>query len=97
MWFESVAQLVEHRPFKALVLGSSPSALTIKSITYRQLKRDGKADCKTPISSLPATSNFASSDGLRWFVIRCKPQDMGEFGNSLRAWSRGTHYVNITG
>jgi hypothetical protein len=28
--FESVAQLVEHRPFKALVLGSSPSALTIK-------------------------------------------------------------------
>ena len=30
MWFESVAQLVEHRPFKALVLGSSPSALTIK-------------------------------------------------------------------
>ena len=34
MWFESVAQLVEHRPFKALVLGSSPSALTIKSISY---------------------------------------------------------------
>ena len=30
---ESVAQLVEHRPFKALVLGSSPSALTIISIT----------------------------------------------------------------
>ena len=29
-WLESVAQLVEHRPFKALVLGSSPSALTIK-------------------------------------------------------------------
>src|SRR6266702_2876144 len=38
MWFESVAQLVEHRPFKALVLGSSPSALTIKSITYNRLK-----------------------------------------------------------
>jgi hypothetical protein len=30
VWSESVAQLVEHRPFKALVLGSSPSALTIK-------------------------------------------------------------------
>ena len=29
VWLESVAQLVEHRPFKALVLGSSPSALTI--------------------------------------------------------------------
>jgi hypothetical protein len=28
-WFEPVAQLVEHRPFKALVLGSSPSGLTI--------------------------------------------------------------------
>ena len=32
VWFESVAQLVEHRPFKALVLGSSPSALTINSL-----------------------------------------------------------------
>ncbi len=32
VWFESVAQLVEHRPFKALVLGSSPSALTIRFI-----------------------------------------------------------------
>ena len=30
VWFESVAQLVEHRPFKALVVGSSPTALTIK-------------------------------------------------------------------
>jgi hypothetical protein len=38
VWFESVAQLVEHRPFKALVLGSSPSALTINSITYRQFQ-----------------------------------------------------------
>ena len=28
---EFVAQLVEHRPFKALVLGSSPSELTIPS------------------------------------------------------------------
>src|ERR1700733_1686917 len=32
VWFESVAQLVEHRPFKALVPGSSPSALTIKHL-----------------------------------------------------------------
>jgi hypothetical protein len=38
MWFESVAQLVEHRPFKALVLGSSPSALTIKSTTYSNIQ-----------------------------------------------------------
>jgi hypothetical protein len=29
---ESVAQLVEHRPFKALVVGSSPTALTIKHL-----------------------------------------------------------------
>jgi hypothetical protein len=28
---ERVAQLVEHRPFKALVLGSSPSPLTTTS------------------------------------------------------------------
>jgi hypothetical protein len=29
LWNEPVAQSVEHRPFKALVLGSSPSGLTI--------------------------------------------------------------------
>ena len=34
MWFESVAQLVEHRPFKALVLGSSPSALTMTLLMF---------------------------------------------------------------
>src|SRR5580698_5236497 len=38
VWSESVAQLVEHRPFKALVLGSSPSALTIKSTTYMAIQ-----------------------------------------------------------
>ncbi len=37
-WLESVAQLVEHRPFKALVLGSSPSALTILASTSSSLK-----------------------------------------------------------
>ena len=42
VWFESVAQLLEHRPFKALVLGSSPSALTIKSIIYKQIAGAGK-------------------------------------------------------
>jgi hypothetical protein len=34
-WHESVAQLVEHRPFKALVLGSNPSALTIFSFQHQ--------------------------------------------------------------
>jgi hypothetical protein len=36
-WCESVAQLVEHRPFKALVLGSNPSALTILSLQRQNL------------------------------------------------------------
>ena len=40
--FESVAQLVEHRPFKALVLGSSPSALTISHIAFGALGRRGR-------------------------------------------------------
>ena len=31
--YELVAQLVEHRPFKALVLGSSPSELTTKPLS----------------------------------------------------------------
>jgi hypothetical protein len=36
---ERVAQLVEHRPFKALVLGSSPSPLTISSLPFWRYNR----------------------------------------------------------
>jgi hypothetical protein len=38
-WCESVAQLVEHRPFKALVLGSNPSALTILPSIFKTSRR----------------------------------------------------------
>ncbi len=51
--FESVAQLVEHRPFKALVLGSSPSALTIKTpIKTRALEITTKTQLKEPLGKL---------------------------------------------
>ena len=39
-WWEPVAQLVEHRPFKALVLGSSPSGLTISLFIPENLPGD---------------------------------------------------------
>jgi len=65
---------------------------------YRSLWWVGfmEADCKTPISSPTRYYHFATLDGLRSFVIRCNPEDMDEFENSVRAWSRGVHYVNIT-
>jgi hypothetical protein len=49
MWFESVAQLVEHRPFKALVLGSSPSALTINS--YNSIRYLSGSETSSPSES----------------------------------------------
>jgi hypothetical protein len=50
VWSESVAQLVEHRPFKALVLGSSPSALTITLNIFNSLDGHRRIGC---MSSFP--------------------------------------------
>jgi hypothetical protein len=55
-----------------------------------------EADCKTSIRSPSRYYHFATLDGLRSFVVRCNPKDMDEFENSVRAWSRGYSYVNIT-
>jgi hypothetical protein len=56
-----------------------------------------EADCKTPIG--PPNGGyyyFATLDGLRSFVMRCNPENMPEFERSVRAWNRGSNFVNVT-
>jgi hypothetical protein len=55
-----------------------------------------EADCQTRIGSKTRYYHFATEDGLRSFVIRCNPENMPEFERSLRAWSRGSNYVNLS-
>jgi hypothetical protein len=55
-----------------------------------------EADCKTGIGSPTRYYDFATLDGLRSFVLRCNPENMPEFERSVRAWSRGSNFVNLT-
>jgi hypothetical protein len=65
---------------------------------YRDLWWVGfmEADCRTPIGPKKRYYRFATVDGLRAFVIRCNMDDLAKFEFSLRAWGRGTNYVNLT-
>ncbi len=76
VWFESVAQLVEHRPFKALVLGSSPSALTIKSITYRRATQSGQR-----ASDLPKVIAMETPNGPLQLLRQKRSSAMIDVGN----------------
>ena len=42
--------------------------------------------------------DFVSLDDLRDFVKRCNPDDgtLEEFEHDIRAWGRGSIYVNVT-
>jgi len=55
-----------------------------------------EADCKTVIGPYDRYYYFATLDGLRSFVLRCNPENMPEFELSVRAWSRGSNFVNVT-
>jgi hypothetical protein len=55
-----------------------------------------EADCKTGIGPTTRYYHFATLDGLRSFVIRCNPENMTEFERSVRAWNRGSNFVNVT-
>jgi hypothetical protein len=55
-----------------------------------------EADCKTLIGSPTRYYHFATPDGLRAFVQRCSPEDMDKFEHSMRAWGRGSNYVQLT-
>jgi hypothetical protein len=55
-----------------------------------------EADCKTLIGARTRHYHFATEDGIRAFVQGCNPEDMAEFEKSLRAWGRGSAYVQLT-
>jgi hypothetical protein len=55
-----------------------------------------EADCKTSIGRPNRRYRFVTLDSFRWFVIRCNPEDMADFERSVRAWTRGSNYVNVT-
>ena len=55
-----------------------------------------EADCKTPIGPKTRYFDFATLEGLRAFMVRCNPEDLAEFDRSVRAWSRGSNFVNLT-
>jgi hypothetical protein len=55
-----------------------------------------EADCKTLIGPRTRYYDFATLEGLRAFVVRCNPEDIAEFDRSVRAWSHGSNFVNLT-
>jgi hypothetical protein len=55
-----------------------------------------EADCKTLIGPKTRYYDFATLEGLRAFVMRCTPEDIAKFDHSVKAWSRGSNYVNLT-
>ena len=55
-----------------------------------------EADCRTLIGLKTRYYRFATLDGFRSFVLRCNPEDMPTFEHSVRAWGRGSNYVNLT-
>jgi hypothetical protein len=65
---------------------------------YRQLWNVHfiEADCRTSIGRKTRYYHFATLDGLRSFVERCNPENMPEFERSVRAWGRGSNYVNLS-
>jgi hypothetical protein len=55
-----------------------------------------EADCRTLIGPKTRYYRFATLDGFRSFVVRCNLEDMSKFEHSVRAWGRGSNFVNVT-
>lgn len=57
-----------------------------------------EADCRSTIGQRTSFFHFATLDELRAFVTRCYPDgtNLEEFENNVRAWSRGSIYVNLS-
>jgi hypothetical protein len=52
-----------------------------------------EADCRTSISGYIDLPSF---EALRAFVIRCNPDDIDDFDHCVRAWNKGSVWVNLT-
>jgi hypothetical protein len=57
-----------------------------------------EADCRSTIGQRTRFFHFATLDELRAFVTRCHPNgaNLENFENNVRAWSRGSIYVNLS-
>jgi len=55
-------------------------------------------DCRSRIGSRTRYFKFPALHDLRSFVERCQPKDVTlvGFDHSVRAWNRGSEYVNLT-
>jgi hypothetical protein len=52
-----------------------------------------EADCRTPVSGYIAFASFAD---LRAFFLRCGPENVADFDHCIRAWAKGSVWVNVT-
>jgi hypothetical protein len=55
-----------------------------------------EADCRTIIGPRNRYFRFTTEPEFRAFVYRCNLEDMAIFEQSMRAWSRGSNYCNLT-
>jgi hypothetical protein len=57
-----------------------------------------QSDCRSTIGAKTRYFHFPTIDDLRAFVIRCHPEgaSLEEFENNVKAWSRGSIYVNLS-
>jgi len=55
-----------------------------------------EADCKTIIGNRTPYFTFYTEGSFRDFVSRRNLEDMAAFEHSMRAWSRGSNYANLT-
>lgn len=55
-----------------------------------------EADCHTLIGAKTRYFTFPDDDALRDFVKRCSIEEIEDFEISLRAWGRGSNFVQLT-
>jgi hypothetical protein len=52
-----------------------------------------ESDCRTPVVRY---IDFPSFVALRAFDLRCNPEDVTDFDHCIRAWGKGSAWVNLT-
>jgi hypothetical protein len=57
-----------------------------------------EADCNTVVGKKTRYFDFVTVEDLRAFVNRCNPDpgELGDFEKSVRAWGRGSIFVNLS-
>jgi len=57
-----------------------------------------EADCQTRIGTKTRYFRLPTLEALRSFLLRCNPEDtaLQSFDQGVRAWGRGSEYVQLT-